>query len=183
MDSPIHPWTLLLKNSMNSGVCDQTIARLLLRDIRTNVEYCSTIYVLLSSKDWSAKCRRQYAGYHWLLATRLELLDMIETDPQMRQQLRIKDERQLKDLAGVGPATLEDLALLGVRSVTELAEQDGTELYERLCHMAGVQHDVCCLDVFRCAVAQARDPELPDEQRNWWYWSRLRKKKAPAWSF
>jgi hypothetical protein len=34
------------------------------------------------------------------------------------------------------------------------------------------------LDTFCCAVAQARDPGLPAEQRNWWYWSRLRKAKA-----
>jgi Pathogenicity locus len=100
---------------------------------------------------------------------------------QTRKQFQTGKERQLKDLAGVGPATLGDLVLLGVHSVAQLAEQDGTELYARLCSVTGVQHDVCCLDVFRCAVAQARDPELPEEQRNWWYWSRLRKKKVPAW--
>jgi len=100
---------------------------------------------------------------------------------QTRKQFQTGKERQLKDLAGVGPATLGDLVLLGVHSVAQLAEQDGTELYERLCSVTGVQHDVCCLDVFRCAVAQARDPELPEEQRNWWYWSRLRKKKVPTW--
>jgi nucleotidyltransferase/DNA polymerase involved in DNA repair len=107
---------------------------------------------------------------------------MIKTSSRSRKQFRTSDERQLKDLAGVGPATLEDLALLGVHSITQLAEQNGTELYEKLCSVTGVQHDVCCLDVFRCAVAQARDPELPEEQRNWWYWSRLRKKKVSAWS-
>ncbi len=107
---------------------------------------------------------------------------MLKTSSRSRKQFRTSDDRQLKDLAGVGPATLEDLALLGVHSVAQLAEQKGTELYERLCSVTGVQHDVCCLDVFRCAVAQARDPELPEEQRNWWYWSRLRKKKASAWS-
>jgi pathogenicity locus Cdd1 protein len=92
-----------------------------------------------------------------------------------------KDIRELKDLCGVGPATLRDLKMLSVQSVADLAERDGKELYDRLCHITGVQHDPCCLDVFRCAVAQARDPELPAEQCNWWYWSRLRKKKAPAW--
>jgi hypothetical protein len=35
--------------------------------------------------------------------------------------------------------------------------------------------DICCLDVFRAAVAQARNPHLPVEQCQWWYWSRKRK--------
>lgn len=87
----------------------------------------------------------------------------------------MSDERQLKDLAGIGPAMLADLRLLDVHSVAELSRQDGDELYLRLCQRMGKQYDICCLDVFRCAVAQARDPELPPEQRNWWYWSRLRK--------
>jgi len=34
------------------------------------------------------------------------------------------------------------------------------------------------LDVFRAAVAQARDPRLPAEQCQWWYWSRKRKAGA-----
>ena len=85
------------------------------------------------------------------------------------------DDRQLKDLAGVGPAMLSDLRILGIHSVNELALQDGKELYDRLCQRTGTMHDLCVLDVFCCAVAQARDPELSIEQSKWWYWSRLRK--------
>lgn len=75
----------------------------------------------------------------------------------------------------MGPATLADLKLLGVHSVADLAERNGDELYNRLCEVTGKKHDICCLDVFCCAVAQARDPDLPADQRNWWYWSRQRK--------
>ncbi|HEY1255103.1 MAG TPA: helix-hairpin-helix domain-containing protein [Terracidiphilus sp.] len=89
----------------------------------------------------------------------------------------MNDNRQLKELSGVGHATIADLRLLGVQSVGELALQDGKELYDKLCQRTGKIHDICALDVFRCAIAQARDPELPIEQRNWWYWSRLRKSK------
>jgi len=89
----------------------------------------------------------------------------------------MNDHRQLKDLAGVGQATISDLRILGIHSVAELSHQDGKELYDRLCQRTGKQHDICCLDVFHCAVAQARDPHLPIEQRNWWYWSRLRKRQ------
>jgi len=91
----------------------------------------------------------------------------------------MSDDRQLKDLAGMGPATLSDLRLLGIHSVAELLRQDGKELYDRLCQRTGQQQDPCVLDVFRCAVAQARDPELPIEERNWWYWSALRKRQQP----
>jgi hypothetical protein len=84
-------------------------------------------------------------------------------------------EPRLRDLAGVGPAIEADLRLLGVISVSELARHSGDELYEKLCRVTGMRQDVCVLDVFRCAVAQARDANLPAEQRNWWWWSRQRK--------
>ncbi len=83
--------------------------------------------------------------------------------------------RQLKDLSGIGRAMLRDFNVLGIRTVEELATRDPDELYERLCTLTGVRHDPCCRDVFRCAAAQARDPNLPEEQKNWWYWSRKRK--------
>ena len=35
------------------------------------------------------------------------------------------------------------------------------------------------IDVFRAAVAQARNPRLPAEQCQWWYWSRKRKHSSP----
>ncbi|MGD0859269.1 MAG: helix-hairpin-helix domain-containing protein [Terracidiphilus sp.] len=92
----------------------------------------------------------------------------------------MQDDRKLKDLAGVGPAAIADLHMLGIHSVAELAVQDGEELYDRLCRLTGTRHDICCLDVFRCVVAQASDPELLIEQRNWWYWSNVRKQRQAA---
>lgn len=86
-----------------------------------------------------------------------------------------KEERRLRDLGGVGPAIEADFQKLGVRSVPELAACEGDELYLRLCEVTGTRQDPCVLDTFRCAVAQARDPRLPTEQRNWWWWSRQRK--------
>jgi hypothetical protein len=86
------------------------------------------------------------------------------------------DSRSLADLISIGPAMLRDFEILGVRSVAQLARQDPERLYEKLCRVAPPQHqDICCLDVFRAAVAQARDPRLPAEQCQWWYWSRKRK--------
>lgn len=75
---------------------------------------------------------------------------------------------------------LGDLALLEVRDVATLARQDPELLYRRLCDLTGARQDPCVLDVFACAVAQARDPALPAAMRKWWWWSRARKASRPA---
>jgi nucleotidyltransferase/DNA polymerase involved in DNA repair len=84
--------------------------------------------------------------------------------------------RQLSDLVSIGPAMLKDFELLGVRSVRELARRKPEKLYEQLCAATRQRVDICCLDVFRAAVAQAKNPRLPAAQKNWWYWSRQRLK-------
>ena len=84
-------------------------------------------------------------------------------------------KHRLEDLVSVGPAMVQDFELLGIRSLEQLSRRNPEKLYERLCEVTGKAQDVCCLDVFRAAVAQARNPRLPLEQRQWWYWSRLRK--------
>ncbi len=80
-------------------------------------------------------------------------------------------------LRSIGPAAARDLESLGIKWVDELCGHDGQELYERLCEKTGVRQDPCVLDVFRCAVAQAENPNLPAKQKDWWYWSALRKGK------
>ncbi len=84
-------------------------------------------------------------------------------------------ERRLQDLVSVGRAFAHDFEVLGVTSVAQLAKRNPEKLFERLCRVTGQTQDICCLDVFRAAVAQARNPELPTEQCQWWYWSRQRK--------
>ena len=84
-------------------------------------------------------------------------------------------ERRLGDLVSIGPAMLKDFELLGIRSVAQLARQKPESLYEKLCQVTGKSQDICVLDTFSAAVAQARNPRLPAEQCQWWYWSRKRK--------
>jgi Pathogenicity locus len=83
--------------------------------------------------------------------------------------------RRLEDLVSVGPAMVRDFKLLGVHSVAQLSRRNPEKMYEKLCKVTGQTQDLCCLDVFRAAVAQARNPHLPAEKCEWWYWSRLRK--------
>ncbi len=83
--------------------------------------------------------------------------------------------RQLRDLTGIGPAMLKDFELLRIGSVEQLAQQDPAAVYRSLCRLTATRQDPCVLDTFVWAVAQACDPDLPAGQRNWWYWSRVRK--------
>jgi hypothetical protein len=85
--------------------------------------------------------------------------------------------RQLGDLISIGPAMLRDFEILGIRSVAQLAKQEPRNMYDRLNRKTGQRQDPCVLDAFCAAVAQARNPRLPPEQCQWWYWSR--KRKAP----
>ena len=84
-------------------------------------------------------------------------------------------QRRLQDLTSVGPAIVRDFEMLGVRTIAQLARRSPEKLYEQLCQVTGQVQDLCCLDAFRAAVAQARNPRLPLAQRQWWYWSRRRK--------
>lgn len=80
-----------------------------------------------------------------------------------------------QQLISVGPAIERDFHLLGIRTIPQLARRNPLNMYNELCRLTGQRQDICCLDVFRAAVAQARDPRLPAEQCQWWYWSRKRK--------
>jgi nucleotidyltransferase/DNA polymerase involved in DNA repair len=90
------------------------------------------------------------------------------------------EARRLGDLISIGPAMLRDFELLGVRSVAQLARQNPEKLYRKLGRVAKQHQDICVLDTFRAAVAQARNPRLPAEKCQWWWWSEKRKRKQIA---
>ena len=83
-------------------------------------------------------------------------------------------KRCLSDLISVGPAMLRDFEMLGIRTVAELRRQNPAKLYKKLGQRTAQHQDICVLDVFRAAVAQARNSRLPVEQCQWWYWSKKR---------
>src|SRR4029077_4462508 len=94
---------------------------------------------------------------------------------RMSRRFFMPRERKLRDLVSVGPAMLRDFERLEIVSVAQLSKRNPEKLYEKLCRITRQPQDICCLDVFRAAVAQARNPRLPLEQCQWWYWSRRRK--------
>jgi len=89
-------------------------------------------------------------------------------------------DRSLAELVSAGPAMLRDFELLGIRTVAQLRRRNPCSLYQQLCRITGRHHDICCQDVFSAAIAQARNPLLPPEQCQWWYWSRRRKNGQPV---
>ena len=96
----------------------------------------------------------------------------------VKGEIMKKKERELKDLISIGPAMLRDFELLGVRSVKALAKQDAKKLYAKLGRVAKQHQDICVLDTFEAAVAQARNPRLAAKKCQWWWWSERRKEKS-----
>jgi hypothetical protein len=103
---------------------------------------------------------------------------MLGRKPRPARQRKVGDGRQLGDLISIGPAMLRDFELLGIRNVGQLARQNPQRLYKKLSRVTGQAQDICVLDVFCAAVAQARNPRLPAEQCQWWYWSGRRKQRS-----
>ena len=85
------------------------------------------------------------------------------------------ETRRLIDLYSVGPSIVADFELLGITRVEQLVGQDADQLYSRLIEITGKHIDICCADVFKAAIAQAEDPDLPEDRKRWYYWSKVRK--------
>jgi nucleotidyltransferase/DNA polymerase involved in DNA repair len=79
----------------------------------------------------------------------------------------------LTQLMNVGPATYQDLTLLGVTSLAELAKADADELYARLQAITGKPHDPCVWDVFAAIIHEAKT----GEKQPWWMFTKIRKQR------
>ena len=82
-------------------------------------------------------------------------------------------------LRNIGAAMLADFKLLGVTSVSQLAEQKVDELYTRLCLITGSRQDPCVHDTFAAAIHQARTGEA----LNWWAFTPHRKERQRLGTF
>ena len=79
--------------------------------------------------------------------------------------------KQLSDLKNVGKATLEDLHLLDIHTVEELAKQDPTILFHELERRTQARQDPCVWDVFAAIIHEASG----GEPAAWWHWTNQRK--------
>ena len=78
--------------------------------------------------------------------------------------------RKLQSIPGIGKACSLDLWNIGVRSISDLAGQNPSVLYDKLNTYSGVKQDICMLYTFRCAVYYATENHQEKEKLNWWYW-------------
>lgn len=79
---------------------------------------------------------------------------------------------RLTDLPNVGPATADDLRLLGIRQPRDLAGKSPYELYARLERLTGQRQDPCVLDVFIAVIRFASG----GPPRPWWAYTAERKR-------
>lgn len=84
-------------------------------------------------------------------------------------------KRKLIDLVSVGPRILDVFHAMGIFEVEQLVDADPDDLYQRIIEIKKMRVDPCVHDVFRTAIEQARDPNLPREKCDWFYWSKFRK--------
>ena len=82
--------------------------------------------------------------------------------------MRMADE--LQTIPGVGPATADDLRLIGIRRVKNLQGKNPEKLYAKLCQRTGRQNDRCVLYVFRSVVYYASRKKYDPEKLKWWNW-------------
>jgi hypothetical protein len=81
----------------------------------------------------------------------------------------------LLDVPSIGPRAQEDLLLLGISTVDELAAADADDLFRRLEEATGLSQDPCVLDSLRCAVYAVTHAEPDPARLQWWWWSWARK--------
>lgn len=93
-----------------------------------------------------------------------------------RRSRRETAKTGLSDLANVGPATLKDFEVLGIRTVAALARREPFALYRELCRRTGQRHDPCVIDLFIAAIHQARG----GRPRPWWEFTPERKTRLSA---
>jgi len=79
--------------------------------------------------------------------------------------------KKLQDLKNVGKATLQDLHILDIYSVEDLADHDATELFHKLEMLTNKRQDPCVWDVFAAIIHEAKTGEATV----WWKWTDQRK--------
>ncbi len=83
---------------------------------------------------------------------------------------------ELEQLPNVGPATIGDFHVLGIKKPADLIGRDPYAMYDKLCRLTKVRHDPCVIDVF---IATTRFMS-GDKAKPWWKYTAERKAKQKA---
>lgn len=78
--------------------------------------------------------------------------------------------KAFQKIPGVGKACAHDFWNIGLRKTDDLRGKNPALLYKKLNAITGVQHDICMLYTFRCAVYFVTEKQPEQKKLNWWYW-------------
>lgn len=90
--------------------------------------------------------------------------------------MKKKTTSELSDLMNVGKATLQDLYLLNIKTIEQLALADPDDLYTKIETITEKHHDPCVWDVFAAIIHEART----GQKTRWWEWTAVRKQKQTS---
>jgi len=90
----------------------------------------------------------------------------------MRIAATPSEEMDLSVIPGIGRSLSKKLNKVGIRSVSDLKDNDPEMLYRKLCKIEGPT-DPCVLYAFRCAVYFASHKKHKPSLLLWWNWRNL----------
>ncbi|MBN2665233.1 MAG: helix-hairpin-helix domain-containing protein [Bacteroidales bacterium] len=88
----------------------------------------------------------------------------------MKIKKKDKNSNNLLSVPGIGKSLAEDLHILGIHHVSDLADQTPEAMYNDLCKEYNTRLDPCVLYAFRCAVYYAENDKHDPELLKWWNW-------------
>lgn len=79
---------------------------------------------------------------------------------------------ELMTIPGIGKSLANDLWNIGIKTISDLKNQDPESLYDLSNRFAATVQDRCVLYTFRCAVYYASTPKSKHnpEKLKWWNW-------------
>ena len=78
--------------------------------------------------------------------------------------------KELMQIPGVGKSIANDFWNIGIRSLSDLKNENPENLYRRICEFQQTEVDKCLLYVCRCAVYFTSNKKHDAELLKWWNW-------------
>jgi hypothetical protein len=78
--------------------------------------------------------------------------------------------KEFQEIPGVGKSIAKDFWHIGLRSISDLKNNNAEDLYWELCKYQRGPVDRCMLYVLRCAIYFASNEEHDAELLKWWNW-------------
>ncbi|MBN2589253.1 MAG: helix-hairpin-helix domain-containing protein [Sedimentisphaerales bacterium] len=86
------------------------------------------------------------------------------------KSMRQSTLKELQQIPGVGESIARDMQSIGIKSISDLKNQNPEKLYRRLCEYKASSVDRCMLYVLRCAVYYSSHSKHDPKLLKWWNW-------------